>query len=159
MTFSSFPVPPDRRFLEGYSPGHVYEFGAITVSEAEILDFAARYDPQYFHLDPVKAAASEFGGVIASGFHTASLAMRLYVDHYLSHVASLASPGVDDLRWPNPLRPGDSVRIRVTILEARPSRSKADRGIVRGRVEAINQRDELVLSMTVVSIIGRRERA
>jgi acyl dehydratase len=159
MTFSSFPVPPDRRVLEDYSPGHVYEFGAITVSEAEILDFAARYDPQYFHLDPVKAAASEFGGVIASGFHTASLAMRLYVDHYLSHVASLASPGVDDLRWPNPLRPGDSVRIRVTILEARPSRSKADRGIVRGRVEAINQRDELVLSMTVVSIIGRRERA
>ena len=84
--------------------------------------------------------------------------MRLYVDHYLSHVASLASPGIDDIRWPNPVRPDDALRIRVTILEARPSRSKPDRGIVRTRVEAINQRDEQVLSMSVVSILGRRER-
>ena len=158
MTYSSFRRPANQRFFEDYSAGSVYEFGAITVSEPEIIDFAGKFDPQYFHVNPVKAAASEFGGIIASGFHTASLAMRLYVDHFLSHVASLASPGVDDLKWPNPLRPGDTVRIRVTILEARLSRSKPDRGIVRARVEAINQREELTLSMTVVSIIGRRER-
>jgi acyl dehydratase len=156
MTFNNFPVPPDQRFFEDYKAGHVYEFGTITVSEPEIIEFARRYDPQYFHLDPAKAAASEFGGIIASGFHTTSLAMRLYVDHYLSHVASLASPGIDDIRWPNPLRPGDTVRIRVTILEARLSRSKPDRGTVSTRVEAINQTDHLVLSMTVVSILGRR---
>ena len=151
-----FSVPPDQRFFEDYSAGQVYELGTITVSEPEIIEFARRYDPQYFHLDPAKAAASEFGGIIASGFHTTSLAMRLYVDHYLSHVASLASPGIDDIRWPNPLRPGDTLRIRATILEARLSRSKPDRGIVRTRVEAINQTDHLVLSMTVVSILGRR---
>jgi len=158
LTFDAFSVPPDQRFFEDYSAGRVYEFGAITVSEREITDFAAQYDPQYFHVDPVKAAASEFGGIIASGWHTIGLAMRLYVDHYLSHVASLASPGVDEIRWPNPLLPGDRVRIRVTILEARPSRSKPDRGIVRARVEAMNQRDELVLSMIAVSILRRRER-
>jgi acyl dehydratase len=83
--------------------------------------------------------------------------MRLYVDHYLSHVASLASPGVEEVRWPSPVRPGDTLRARVTILDARPSRSKPDRGIVRARLEALNQRDELVLSMTAVSILRRRE--
>ena len=157
VALSSFPVPPDRRFFEDYQAGVVYEFGDITVTEAEIVEFARRYDPQYFHIDQPKAAASEFGGIIAPGFQTASLAMRLYADHYLSHVASLGSPGVEDVRWPNPVRPGDTLRIRVTILDARPSRSKLDRGIVRSRVEAINDKDELVLGMTVVSILGRRE--
>jgi acyl dehydratase len=85
--------------------------------------------------------------------------MRLYVDRYLSHVASLASPGVDEVRWPNPVRPGDTMRVRVTVLDTRVSRSKPDRGIVRARLEGINQRDELVLSMTAVSILGRRPEA
>jgi len=158
VTSDNFPVPPDQRYFEDYAAGHRYEFGVITVSEQEIIEFASQYDPQYFHIDPVKAAACEFGGIIASGFHTVSLAMRLFADHYLSHVASLASPGVDEIRWPRPLRPGDTLRVRIAILEARPSRSKPDRGIVRSRVEALNQRDELVLSMTVVSILASRER-
>jgi acyl dehydratase len=156
MTLSRFPNPPDQRFFEDYQAGSIYEFGTIAVTEAEITEFARRYDPQYFHLDPAKAAASEFGGIIASGFHTAGLAMRLYVDHYLSHVASLASPGCDEIRWPTPLRPGATVRIRITILESRYSRSKPDRGIVRSRVEALNQKDDVVLSMNVVSILARR---
>jgi acyl dehydratase len=158
VTSESFSVPPDQRFFEDYVTGRVYEFGEISVSETDIIDFASRYDPQYFHVDPVKAVASELGGIIASGWHTVSLVMRLIVDHYLSHVASLASPGVEEVRWPNPVRPGDTLKVRVTILEARPSRSKPDRGIVRARMEALNQRDELVLSMTAVSILGRRER-
>jgi acyl dehydratase len=87
------------------------------------------------------------------------VAMRLYVDHYLSKVASLGSPGVDEIRWPNPVRPGDTLRIRVSILDARPSRSRQDRGIVRARVEAVNQKDELVLSLIVVSLLGRRDRS
>jgi acyl dehydratase len=155
--FDTFAVPPERRFFEDYTAGRVYEFGMITVTEREIVEFAQRFDPQSFHVDAAKAAASQFGGIIASGWHTASLAMRLYADHYLSHVASLASPGVDELRWPNPLRPGDTLKTRVTTLEARVSRSKPDRGIVRARVEAINQNGQVVLSMTAVSILGRRQ--
>jgi acyl dehydratase len=153
----TFPVPPGGRFFEDYTAGYVHEFGTITVTEEEIIEFARRFDPQDFHVDPAKAAASQFGGIIASGWHTASLTMRLYADYFLSHVASLASPGVDELRWPNPLRPGDTLKIRVTILDTRVSRSKPDRGIVQARVETINQRDQIVLSMTAVSILGRRE--
>jgi acyl dehydratase len=156
VTLHSFASPPDDRYFEDYTPGDVYEFGTITVTEPEIIEFARQFDPQYFHVHPEKAVESRFGGIIASGWHTAGLAMRLYVDHFLSHVASLASPGVDDLRWPNPVRPGDTLRIRVAILEARLSRSKADRGVVRATIEAINQKDEPVLSMVGISIIGRR---
>jgi acyl dehydratase len=159
VTLNSFAEPRDNRYFEDYIPGYVYEFGTITVSEEEIIEFAKKFDPQYFHIDLEKAKASRFGGLVASGWHTASLTMRLYVDHYLSHAASLASPGVDELRWPNPVRPGDVLTVRVTILEARPSRSKPDRGIVRAKIETLNQRNELVLSMIGLSIIGRRPKA
>jgi acyl dehydratase len=158
VTVHCFPVPPDQRYFEDYTAGHVYELGTVTVSEAEIIDFARQFDPQYFHIDPEKAKNSRFGGIIASGWHTIGVTMRLYVDHYLSHVASLASPGIDEIRWPNPVRPGDILKVRVSVLEARPSRSKPDRGVVRARIEAINQRDEQVLSMIGISILGRRER-
>jgi len=159
MILREFNVPANQRYLEDYVPGRVYEFGAITVTETDIVEFAARFDPQSFHLDPIKAAARPFGGIIASGWHTIGVAMRLLVDHYLTHVASLGSPGVDEIRWPNPVRPGDTLRIRATIIEARASRSKPDRGIVRTRVEALNQNDELVLSMIAVSFLGRHPRA
>lgn len=157
MTLHEFQVPANQRFFEDYKAGRVYEFGPITVTEEDIIDFARQFDPQDFHIERARAAKGPFGGIIASGWHSIGIAMRLYVDHYLSHVASLGSPGVDEVRWPNPVRPDDTLRIRVTILEARPSRSKPDRGIVRALVEAINQKDELVLSMTVVSLLGRRE--
>ncbi len=159
MTLHSFAVPADNRYFEDYAPGAVYEFGTITVTEPEIIEFAKQFDPQYFHVDPEKAVHSRFGGIIASGWHTVGLTMRLFVDHYVSHVASLASPGVDEIRWPNPVRPGDTLKVRVTVLEARPSRSKLDRGVVRAKIEAINQKDELVLSMVGMSIIGRRPQA
>jgi len=156
VTLNKLPELANQRSFEDIRAGQVYEFGTITVSEKDIIDFARQFDPQDFHLDPAKAASSLFGGIVASGWHTTAVVMRLYVDHYLSHVANLGSPGVEDIRWPNPLRPGDILRIRVTILEARPSRSKPDRGIVRVHVEAINQTDNLVLSMTGVSLVGRR---
>ena len=158
MTVASFAVPPDQRYFEDYTPGQVHELGTVTVSEAEIIDFARQFDPQYFHIDPEKAKSSRFGGIIASGWHTIGVTMRLYVDHFLSHVASLASPGIDEIRWPNPVRPGDILKVRVSVLEARPSGSKPDRGVVRAKIEAINQRDEQVLSMIGISILGRRER-
>jgi acyl dehydratase len=156
MTTAEFAVPIEERYFEDYLPGSVYEYGSVTVTEPEIIEFAKRFDPQAMHIDPQQAAQGRYGGIIASGWHTVGLAMRMFVDHYLSKVASLASPGVDEIRWPNPVRPGDTLRLRVSILEARPSRSKPDRGVVRTLIEAVNQNDELVLSMIGMSILGRR---
>jgi acyl dehydratase len=156
MTRSAFPIPSAQRYFEDYEPGHIYEFGSVVMTEAEILAFARQYDPQTFHIDPERAAQGRFGGLIASGWHTIGVAMRLLVEHYLSHTAAMASPGVDEVRWPAPVRPGDTLRVRVETLEARPSRTKTDRGIVRARIEALNQRDEVVMSMLAMCIIGRR---
>ena len=122
-----------------------------------MIAFARRFDPQPFHTDPVAAKLSVFGGLIASGWYTASLMMRLYVDHYLSHVASLSSPGVDELRWLKPVRPGDAISIRITISETRRSNSKPDRGIVHSYVEVLNQKGEIVMSMKGVNLLGCRE--
>ncbi len=151
-----FAVPIDDRYLEDYTPGAVYEYGYITVSEAEILDFAQAFDPQPIHVDPEFAAQGPFGGLIASGWHTAGIMMRLFADHCLSRVASLASPGIDELRWPAPVRPGDSLRLRATLVEVRRSRSKPDRGLVRTRAELINQNDEVVLALTAMNLIRAR---
>ena len=159
MTTAEFAVPIDERYFEDYLPGSVYEYGSLTVTEPEIIEFAKRFDPQAMHIDPERAAQGRYGGIVASGWHTVGLAMRLFVDHYLSKVASLASPGVDEIRWPNPVRPGDTLRVRLSILETRPSRSKADRGVIRTLIEALNQNDQLVLSMIGISILGRRRPA
>ena len=156
MTTAGFRTAIEDRYFEDYIPGQVHEFGTITVSEPEIIEFARQFDPQPMHVDPEAAAEGRYGGIIASGWHTVGLAMRLLVDHYISKVASLASPGVDEVRWPHPVRPGDAIRIRVSVLEARPSRSKPDRGVVRTLIEAFNQDDQLVLSLVAMSIFRRR---
>lgn len=111
----AFAAPIDDRYFEDYVPGSVFEFGPILVDEAEVIAFAERFDPQTMHVDPDKAARGPYGGLIASGWHTLSMMMRLYVDHYLSAVASLVSPGVDEVRWHRPVRPGDRLRLRVTV--------------------------------------------
>lgn len=147
---------PGVLYLEDHVPGSVYEFGSIEVDEKEIVDFASRYDPQVFHTDPEAAKKTSFGGLVASGWHTATLAMRLLVDHRLSHLANLGSPGVDELRWLRPVRPGDKLSIRLTILEVRPSESKPDRGVVKGLVEVLNQAGEVVTSWKGVNIVLRR---
>lgn len=121
MTRSRFKVPVERRYFEDYVEGSVHEFGSIAVEEQEIINFAKRYDPQVFHTDPVEATRTVFGGLVASGWHTAALAMRLIVYHWLSHVASLGSLGVDELRWLKPVRPGTTLSLRVTIVETRRS--------------------------------------
>ena len=159
MILSTFERPRGNRYFEDYEAGRTYEFGSVVMTEPEIIEFARRFDPQDMHIDPEKARQGRFGGIVASGWHTIAVAMRLYVDHFLSSVASLASPGVDEVRWPQPVRPGDSIHIRVTVLETIPSRSKPDRGVVRARLEAFNQNDEPVLSLTALSILGRRQRA
>ena len=144
MTRSQFRTPVEKRYFEDYEEGSVHEFGSIAVEEEEIVSFGRRYDPQVFHTDPVEATKTVFGGLVASGWHTAALAMRLIVDHYLSHVASLGSPGVDELRWLKPVRPGNKLSLRISIVETRRSRTKPDRGIVCSLVEAMNQDHEVV---------------
>ena len=152
----SFSAPPGDRWFEDYEPGSVHEFGSIRVDEDEVLAFGRRFDPQPFHTDAEAAKGTEYGGLIASGWHTAALMMRLYSDHYLSEVATLVSPGVDDLRWILPVRPGDELSLRVTVAEARRSRSKPDRGIVRSAIEVLNQRREVVMTCTAMNFILRR---
>lgn len=139
------------RYFEDYVPGVTYDCGSIEATEAEILEFARRFDPQTFHVDPVAAVDGPYGGLIASGWHTASLMMRLYADNYLSPVSSLGSPGVDELRWPRPVRPGAVLSLRATVLEARLSRSKPDRGLVRTRAEFVDAEDEVVFSASLLN--------
>ena len=158
MNLSSFTTPIEDRYFEDYAAGSVYEFGSIAVEEAEVLDFARRFDPQVFHTDPEAAKKTIFGGLIASGWHTAAIMMRLFVDHYLSWAASLGSPGIDELRWTKPVRFGDELSIRVTVLEANRSRSKPDRGILRSFVEVLNQNHEVVLTLKAVNFLLCRGR-
>lgn len=151
-------VPATNRYFEDYVPGAVCVYGNIAMTEAEIVEFARRYDPQPIHADANAARNGPFGGLIASGWHTTACVMRVLVERYLSRVAAIVSPGIDELRWPAPVRPGDVLHVRITIESATVSRSKPDRGLVRTFIEALNQRDEVVLSMKAMNIIRRRER-
>jgi acyl dehydratase len=151
-----FTSTPETRYFEDYVAGSVYEFGTIGVEEPEVLDFGKRFVPLSYHTDPHAAKQSIYGGLIASGWHTASMMMRLYTDNYLSKVANLGSPGCDELRWQMPVFPGDVLSIRVAVLETRRSESKPDRGIVRSFVEVLNQRREPVMSLTMVNFVKCR---
>ena len=157
MPNTTFSEPINNRFFEDYIAGSVHEFGSIEIEEEDIIAFAERFDPQVFHLDPEGAKDSFYNGLIASGWHTGALMMRLFVDHYLSHVASLGSPGVDELRWLKPVRPGNRISIRVTVLETKQSRSKPDRGIIRSFVEVMNQDGEVVMDLKAVNFLRCRD--
>ena len=149
------PLSAPRDF-EDYIVGAAHEFGSIVVEEAEVISFARRFDPQPFHTDLEAAKESIYGGLIASGWHTASLMMRLVVDHYLAASSSLGSPGVDELRWLKPVRPGDTLSLRATVLGATRSRSKPDRGLVRTLVEVLNQDREVVMSLKAMNLMRCR---
>lgn len=148
-----------QRWFEDYVPGSVHELGTVGVEESEILEFARSFDAQPMHTDPELAARSPFGGVIASGWHTASLMMRLYAVKYLSYPSSIASPGMEELRWLRPVRGGDKLSVRVTVLEARASKTKPDRGVVQSLIEVFNQRGEPVMTMRATNMILRRPAA
>ena len=145
-----------ERYFEDYAPGAVFEFGEIAVTAEEIVAFATRYDPQPMHTDPAAAASGAFGGLIASGWHTAALAMRLLTEHFLSAASSIASPGIDELRWARPVRPGDRLSLRVTVVEANRSRTKPDRGMIRGLVEVLNQDGEVAMSFRPMNLVRCR---
>ena len=156
MSGSQFAHPPEHRYFEDYVPGAVHEFGSISVDEDEVLEFGRRYVPLSYHIDREAAKNSIYGGVIASGWHTAALMMRLYTENYLSKVANLGSPGGDELRWDKPVFPGDELSVRATVLAARPSESRPDRGIVRTLIEVLNQKREVVMSLKMVNFVKRR---
>ena len=156
MSPTDFAVPVADRYFEDYVPGAVFEYGDIPVIEAEIIEFARRFDPQDMHVDREAAARGRFGGLIASGWHTAAMMMRLVAENFLPKKASLGSPGIDELRWLRPVRPGDVLRLRVTVLEATRSRSRLDRGVVRSLMEVLNQDGEVVMSLKPMNIIASR---
>ena len=147
---------PQPRYFEDYAPGTSSEFGSVMLTEDEIVAFAQRYDPQPFHIDRQAAARGPYGGLIASGWHSAALMMRLLAGNWLSAESSLGSPGIDELRWIRPVRPGDTLSLRATVVEARRSRSKPDRGLVRSRIEVLNQDAELVMSMIGMNLVRCR---
>ena len=156
MSATEFAVPVENRYFEDYVPGSVFEYGEIPVTEAEIIEFARRFDPQYIHVDHERAVQGPFGALIASGWHTTAMMMRLIVDNFLPKSASLGSPGIDELRWLRPVRPGDVLSVRLSILEATRSRSKPDRGVVRTLCEVLNQNREVVMSLKAMNIIASR---
>lgn len=148
--------PPDQRRFEDYPVGAVFDLGTFCLTEAEIIDFASRYDPQTMHTDPAWAAQGPFGGLIASGWHTASAMMRLIVTNFLP-ANGLASPGIDELRWLLPVHPDEVLTVRATIVDARRSRSRPDRGLIHGHVEVLNPAGEPVLTMKPMNFIRARE--
>jgi acyl dehydratase len=144
------------RYFEDFAPGQVIELGRYTITKDEIVAFARQFDPQPFHLDEEAAKKTIYGGLLASGWHSAAITMRLLYDGLVKDTISLGSPGVDELRWVKPVRPGDTLSARLTVLECIPSRSKPDRGVVRAAIEMRNQHDEVVVTSKGLSLFGRR---
>ena len=142
-------------YYEDIEVGDVHEFGAHTVTKAEIIEFAETYDPQPFHTDEDAATDSVFGGLVASGWQTAAICMRMLVDGPLSNRASMGARGIDELRWHQPVRPGDTLSVRTEVIEKRPSESSADRGYVNSRLTGLDD-DEPVISWIGLGMIGRR---
>lgn len=146
-----------RWTFEDLTPGLVLEAPGPTVTAEAIVDFARQFDPQPFHLDPEAAKHSLFGGLCASGWHTAALCMRTMVDAYMRDSTSLGSPGIDELRWVKPVMAGDTLHCKMTVLEQRPSRSKPNLGSVRMKWEVFNQRGELVMHLASWGLFGKRD--
>lgn len=143
-------------YLDDLAVGQRFETGSITVSEADIIGFAKQFDPQYYHVDPVAAQKSAFGGLIASGFHTLSLSMRLFFDLNLWPESVIASPGMDNVKWLKPLRPGDTIRAAAEVVEVRVSSSKPDRGVVTMDHPCWNQSDDVILTLRCAHMLRRR---
>lgn len=146
----------DTRFLDDLTPGLLFTSPGLTLTEADIIDFAWRYDPQPFHLDANAAANSPYGGLIASGFQSLAICFRLFIQSGVLAESSMGSPGIDELRWLAPVRPGDTLHSEIEVLEVRPSNSKPDRGIARLKYQAVNQRGEAVLSFIVMHLLRRK---
>jgi len=144
-------------YFDDLTEGDTRSFGSYAVTEDEILEFAGQYDPQWFHTD-VERAESEsiYGGLIASGWHTAAMTMRMIVDHHLEDAMALGALGVDNLRWPNPVFPGETLSVETEVVETRESESRDDRGVVKTRSWTVNQDGETKMEMTSIVLYARR---
>lgn len=152
----SMPPRPIRFWWEDFPAGSVREFGAKQVTRDAVIAFAAEFDPQPFHLDDEAAEASLFGRLSASGWHTCAMTMRMICDDHLLDAASLGSPGIDSLRWTRPVYPGDTLSVRLEVLEARPMGSRPDVGLIRQRWQVLNQDREVVMTMEGWGMLRRR---
>jgi acyl dehydratase len=145
----------EDRFLDDFRVGEKFVSGGITITESEIIHFALQYDPQPFHLDVTAAEKSPYGGLIASGFHTLSLCFGLFMQRGVLAACSIGSPGIDEVRWLAPVRPGDTLRTETEVLEVKPSSSKPDRGILRMKYVGVNQHGSAVISFVVNHLLRR----
>ncbi len=148
--------PPGSRYLQDFIPGEVIHTPRLRVTEAELIAFAERYDPQYYHTDPRAASQSIFGGLVAGGFQTAALSWALALRTGLFDRCAMAGVSLEGLRWFEPLRPDDTVRCEITVLSNRPSRSKPDRGVIEARYDLFNQHDIKILTLTLTQMLARR---
>lgn len=144
------------RYFEDFRLGEKVELGSYPVTEAEVLAFARQYDPQRMHVDPDFARQTGFGGLIASGWHTSAMFMRMFADGMLLESSAIASPGVDTIRWIRPVRPGDVLRADATVIEITPSRSRSDRGLVKHDCIVTNQNNETVMTLRTLALFARR---
>lgn len=148
--------PNAPRYWDDYEVGRKYPLGSTSFTEQEIVDFARHYDPQYFHVDPVAAKDSAFGSLIASGWQICAKLMRLLVDNYLDRRTALGSPGVDEIRWLRPVRPGDTLTAWIECAAKLPSRSRPELGVIHETWRAVNQEGELVMTAKGINMIRRR---
>ena len=145
-----------NQWFEEFEVGQRFVSQGVTFTEASIIDFASRYDPQRFHIDKEAAARTPFGGLVASGFQTLGLSFRMFFELGVIRESGIGAPGIEELRWTAPVRPGDTVYVEAEVIEVKPSRSKADRGTVRIRYTTRNQRGETVMILLVPQIVARR---
>jgi acyl dehydratase len=145
------------RYFDDFAIGERIVTQGVTLTESMIIDFALRYDPQPFHLDVEAARQSNYGGLIASGFQTLALGFRMVIESGVFRAASMGSPGFDELRWLKPVRPGDTLRTEIEVMEKTPSSSKPDRGILRIAYRIKNQKDEAVLTFLSMHLLKRHE--
>ena len=145
-----------NQWFEDFEVGQRFVSQGVTLTEGSIIDFATRYDPQRFHIDREAAAQTHFGGIIASGFQTLGLSFRMFFELGVLRDSGIGAPGIEELRWTAPVRPGDTLHTEVEVIEVRPSRSKSDRGTVRLHYAALNHRGETVMTLIVPQIVSRR---
>lgn len=145
-----------KLYFEDFSAGAVAEYGDMLVTADDIKEFAIQYDPQPMHVDEEAAKHTMVGGLCASGWHTCSMMMRIVVDGYLANSSSMGSPGVEEVRWMKPVRPGDRLRVRATFLETRESKSRPDLGFVKTKFEVLTGEDVCVMHATTNIMFGRR---
>ena len=145
--------------FEDVHVGQHFDCGEYHVTREEILEFARKYDPQPFHVDEEAASRTMYGGIIASGWHTCAMAMRRLCEGFLNHAQGVGSPGIDEIRFLRPVRPGDVLRVEVEIVDVKPSPSKPDRGSITQKILVLNQKDEVVLTMQAITMMRRRNPA